>query len=64
VAERWLVVITSIADHGRERERADERGPPARERADARRKGRARLTGGVGLTARERGVWHERDARG
>jgi hypothetical protein len=48
----------------RERERADERGPLARERADTRGKGRARLTGGVGLTARERGVWRERGARG
>jgi hypothetical protein len=59
-------VIVSIADHGRERERerADERGPLARERADTRGKGRARLTGGVGLTARERGVWRERGARG
>jgi hypothetical protein len=33
VAERWPAVIASIADHGRERERADRRGPPARERA-------------------------------
>ena len=57
-------MITSIADHRREREGADERGIPARERAVAGEERRARLTGGAGLTARERRVWHERDARG
>jgi hypothetical protein len=62
VAEQWPAVIALIADHGRERERegADKRGPPARERVVAREKRRARLTGGAGLTTggearRERG---------
>jgi hypothetical protein len=36
-------VIASIADHVRERERADKRGPLARERVNARGKGRVRL---------------------
>jgi hypothetical protein len=48
----------------RERERADERGPLARERVDAKGKGRARLTGWVGLTTTERVVWCECDACG
>jgi hypothetical protein len=39
---------------------ADERGPPAKERSDAKEKGRARLTGGAGLTAREKGRAHAR----
>jgi hypothetical protein len=43
VAWWWPAAIAPIADHGRERERerADGRGLPARERAVAREKGRA-----------------------
>jgi hypothetical protein len=48
----------------RERERELTSGARLPERAVAREKGRARLTGGVGLTARERRVGRERDARG
>ena len=33
---------------------ADERGPPARERVDAKEKGRALQMAGAGLTVRER----------
>jgi hypothetical protein len=43
----------------RERVRADDRGPLARE-GEREGKGRARLTSGARLTARGRGVWRKR----
>jgi hypothetical protein len=55
--ETGRVVAGDDRVDGRTRARgkgADERGPPTRVRADAREKGRAQLTGGAGLTTRER----------
>jgi hypothetical protein len=54
---RWSTAIASIADHGRERERADERDWVFSEMAGAREKGRARLTGGVGRSVGEGWSW-------
>jgi hypothetical protein len=60
VAERWPAAIVSIADHGRESEGELTIEARLPERANTRGKGRARLTSGVGLTARGRRAWRER----
>jgi hypothetical protein len=50
---QWSAMIASLADHGREREGADERDRVVSRRAGAREKERVRLTGGVGRSAGE-----------
>jgi hypothetical protein len=53
----WPAAIASMANHGRERERADERNRVVSGRAGARKKGRVQLTGGAGWSVGERWAW-------